>query len=177
METLNNVSTAEKKSAVLADAILESFPKTFEGKVLFYIAIAFSTFQLLTAAHIVDVPTQILRATHVGFLSLIALPLIGALKNYKIGLRYLLWFLGIIGFTVAMYQYIEYNNLIVRSGSPTANDVFFGVLALIVIFVTAWIIMGPSLPIISGFFLAYCFFGKLSSRNFSTSRLQFFSNY
>jgi len=160
METSHNVNTVEKKSAVLADTILESFPKTFEGKVLFYIAILFSSFQLLTAAHIVDVPTQILRATHVGFLSLIALPLIGALKNYKIGFRYLLWFLGIIGFAVAMYQFIEYNNLIVRSGSPTPNDVFFGVLALIVIFVTAWIIMGPSLPIISGFFLAYCFFGN-----------------
>ncbi|NBU90695.1 MAG: hypothetical protein EBS12_04520, partial [Flavobacteriia bacterium] len=51
------------------------------GKVLFYIAISFSVFQVITAAHLLDLPSQILRAVHVGFLGLLGFPLVCALKK------------------------------------------------------------------------------------------------
>jgi len=40
---------AEKDSAGFYDPSTESFPTSLEGKVLFYIAIAFSVFQVITA--------------------------------------------------------------------------------------------------------------------------------
>src|SRR5690606_30146565 len=52
-----------------------SFPDSREGYLLFWIAVAFSLFQVATAAHLVDLPSQVVRAFHVGFLMLLAFPL------------------------------------------------------------------------------------------------------
>ena len=72
---------AELPSAEYHDPSTASFPTNLEGKLLFYIAIAFSVFQVVTAAHLLDLPSQVLRAVHVGFLGLLALPLVCALKK------------------------------------------------------------------------------------------------
>ena len=56
----------------LHDPLAESFPLSFEGRLLFWIAIAFSAFQIATAAHFIDFASQIVRAIHVGFLMLLA---------------------------------------------------------------------------------------------------------
>jgi hypothetical protein len=53
---------ADKDSAGFYDPSTQSFPTSLEGKVLFYIAIAFSVFQVITAAHLLDLPSQILSA-------------------------------------------------------------------------------------------------------------------
>ena len=76
-------STDNNLSVELIDPLIEKFPLNLEGKILFYIAIAFSSFQLLTAAHIIDVPSQVLRAVHVGFLGLLGFPLVLAIKKKK----------------------------------------------------------------------------------------------
>jgi TRAP transporter 4TM/12TM fusion protein len=150
----------ENNAAVLADAILENFPKTAEGKILFLFGIVFSIFQLLTACNILGLSSQEIRAFHVGFLGLIALPLVSAIKNYNFIFRLLAWLFGILSFTVAVYQFYQYNALILRAGDPSTLDVIFGVIALVVLFISSWIIMGPALPIIAGVFLSYCFFGN-----------------
>jgi TRAP transporter 4TM/12TM fusion protein len=160
MSELNGTKAADQQTAVLADAIIEDYPKTIEGKILFSIAILFSTFQLLTAAHIIDLSSQVVRAMHVGFLGLIGLPLISALKNYNFISRTFSWILGILSFAVAVYQMVEYKALIIRAGDPTTMDVIVGVIALTTLFVSSWILMGSSLPIMSGFFLIYCLFGN-----------------
>ena len=80
-------STDNNLSVELIDPLIEKFPLNLEGKILFYIAIAFSSFQLLTAAHIIDVPSQILRAVHVGFLGLLGFPLVLAIKKKKYFLK------------------------------------------------------------------------------------------
>ena len=160
MNKFKGSKTAEESSAVLSDAIIEDFPKSTEGRVLFYIAILFSVFQLLIAAHIIDLSSQVVRAIHVGFLGLIGLPLISALKNYSLISRTFFWILGILSFGIGLYQLIEYKDLIVRAGDPNTADIIVGVLVLVVLFVACWILMGSSLPIMSGFFLLYCLFGN-----------------
>ena len=45
------------------------------GRLLFWIAVVFSVFQIVTAAHLVDLSSQITRAVHVGFLMVLAFPL------------------------------------------------------------------------------------------------------
>ena len=153
-------STDHNLSVELIDPLIEKFPLNLEGKILFYIAIAFSSFQLLTAAHIIDVPSQILRAVHVGFLGLLGFPLVLAIKKKKIFFKIIGWCIAIVSVAVATYQIVEYKPLILRAGDPIQMDIVFGVLALLVVFGVSWVIMGIALPIICGVFLLYCFFGN-----------------
>ena len=153
-------STDNNLSVELIDPLIEKFPLNLEGKILFYIAIAFSSFQLLTAAHIIDVPSQVLRAVHVGFLGLLGFPLVLAIKKKKIFFKIIGWCIAIVSVAVATYQIVEYKPLILRAGDPIQMDIVFGVLALLVVFGVSWVIMGIALPIICGVFLLYCLFGN-----------------
>ena len=153
-------STDHNLSVELIDPLIEKFPLNLEGKILFYIAIAFSSFQLLTAAHIIDVPSQVLRAVHVGFLGLLGFPLVLAIKKKKIFFKIIVWCIAIVSIAVATYQIVEYKPLILRAGDPIQMDIVFGVLLLLVVFGVSWVIMGIALPIICGVFLLYCLFGN-----------------
>lgn len=132
--------------------------KSPEGRLLFWIAVAFSVYQLATAAHLLNLPSQIVRALHVGFLMLLGLPFVAALAGR--GLKAASWFLGLLGFAVGLYQWVFYEDLLLRSGDPTQFDIIAGMAGLAVLFIAAWRIMGPALPIISGLFLAYALWGE-----------------
>lgn len=142
------------------DALTQAFPKTWDGRLLFAIALAFSIFQIATAAHLVDLPSQIVRAVHVGFVTLLVFPLLAALAGRGGVAKAIAWGLALLGAAVAFYQCYEYADLLIRAGDPLPRDVAVGVLAIAVVFAAAWTIMGPALPIISGLFLAYCLFGE-----------------
>ena len=58
------------------DALAGAFPATSEGRLLFAIAFLFSMFQIATAAHFVDPPSQLVRAIHVGFVTVLIFPLL-----------------------------------------------------------------------------------------------------
>jgi TRAP transporter 4TM/12TM fusion protein len=147
-------------AAILHDPTGEGFPRTPEGRLLFWIAFSFSLFQLATAAHVLNLPSQVVRSFHVGFLVLLAFPLVAAAAGRPALLRGAAWVLGLAGMVVAFYQWIEYEPLILRAGDPLFRDIVMGVIALATVFGAAWLVMGPALPIISGLFLAYCLFGE-----------------
>ncbi|XDB00209.1 TRAP transporter permease [Sulfitobacter sp. LCG007] len=142
------------------DPLAESFPLGTEGRVLFWIAVAFSVFQIATAAHVVDFPSQIVRAFHVGFLTLLCFPLLAALRRKAIPVKAIAWALGLAGVAVALYQWWEYTPLLMRAGDPLPRDFVMGIIALITVFGAAWWLMGPALPVIAGAFLAYCLWGE-----------------
>ncbi|WP_263738341.1 TRAP transporter permease [Albidovulum litorale] len=144
----------------LHDPLAESFPATTEGRALFWIAVLFSVFQIATAAHLLDLSSQIVRAFHVGFLTLLGFPLLVALKRKGVPFKAVAWALALSGVIVALYQWWEYTPLILRAGDPLPRDIFLGIVALITVFAAAWLLMGPALPIIAGCFLAYCFWGE-----------------
>ncbi|MGE0008834.1 MAG: TRAP transporter permease [Parvibaculaceae bacterium] len=159
------MTTIDKAAAVPAADVAHDptgggFPATAEGRLLFWIAVAFSLFQVATAAHLLNLPSQILRAVHVGFLILLSFPLVAGARRLGAAGRALAWLLGLAGVAVALYQYVEYQPLILRAGEPTTLDVVFGVAALATVFAAAYVMMGPALPIISGAFLAYALFGE-----------------
>ncbi len=157
----SQMSEADHSALDLHDPLAKTFPDTLEGKFLFAIAIAFSLFQIATAAHVVDLPSQLVRSYHVGFLMLLVFPLMAAARHRAFGWHVLAWTLGIVGFCVAVYQWWEYKDLIVRSGDPNDLDIIVGVIALAVLFAATLLLMGPALPILSGLFLLYCFLGHL----------------
>ena len=137
-----------------------AFAQTTTGRLLFWIAVAFSVFQITTAAHVVDLPSQVTRAVHVGFLTLLAFPLVASARDAPGAVRALAWALALAGVAVALYQWWEYEPLILRAGRPLGRDVAVGIVTLVVVFAAAWTMMGIALPIIAGAFLAYCFLGQ-----------------
>ena len=138
----------------------KSFPLGFEGKLLYGIAVVFSLFQIATAAHIIDLPSQLVRASHVAFLLLLGFPLVAANMRRGAFFTATAWMLATAGVAVAVYQFVEYEDLIFRAGDLETRDLYFGIVAIATVFIGSWVIMGPALPIISGIFLAYCLFGE-----------------
>lgn len=140
------------------DPTTDPFGPSFEGRVLFWIAVAFSAFQIATAAHLLDVPSQVVRAVHLGFLLTLTYPLLAMRKHPAV--KVLAWGLALASVGIAAYQWVNYSDLLMRAGDASERDIQLGVFALFSVFVAAWVLMGPALPIISGCFLAYCLLGQ-----------------
>jgi TRAP transporter 4TM/12TM fusion protein len=159
--------TDAKADVAAHDPLLAGWPPGWEGRTLFWIAVAFSVFQVLTAAHLVDFASQVTRAFHVGFLMLLGFPLLALLRGATAPLRALAWAAALVGVVVALYQWWDYVPLLMRAGDPLPRDIVLGVFALVLVFAAAWAMMGPALPIIAGLFLAYCLFGQYLPRPFN----------
>jgi TRAP transporter 4TM/12TM fusion protein len=153
------VSTAAAPAAAVIDPF-ERFPPGQLGRMLFWIAVAFSAFQVATAAHVIDLPSQIVRAVHVGFLLLLGMPIAAASRGAGPFGTALAWTIAAAGVVVAAYQWIEYEPLILRAGDPSPLDIAIGLVSLVAVLVASWATMGPSLAIISGLALAYCLWGQ-----------------
>ncbi|AUH34759.1 TRAP transporter permease [Paracoccus tegillarcae] len=155
-----HVAPAGDPELGLHDPLADSFPPGFEGKLLFWIAVAFSLYQIAIAAHIVSLSSQIQRALHLGFLMLLCFPLLAALRHKRGPWKVVAWLMAGLGVLVAGYQWVEYVPLMLRSGALNQTDVIIGVIALVTTFAAAWVVMGPALPCVAGLFLAYALFGQ-----------------
>ena len=131
----------------------------FPGRALFWIAVAFSLFQIATAVYAI-LPTQVLRTMHVGFLVLVAA---GLIANHKAPNRFwqtLGWAVAFVGFGVGLYHWVFYLDLVNRAGELTSADLAVGTIGLVILFAVAWVLMGAALPLICLAFLAYALFGQ-----------------
>ncbi|MGV3651034.1 MAG: TRAP transporter permease, partial [Devosia sp.] len=146
-----------------AEEAVEGLPPGFGpglmGRIAFGIAIAFALFQLWTAAY-GTLPSQVVRAMHVGFLLLLGFALVGNLVAKTTLGRVWFWSLGILGFLTGLYNWVFYADLLRRSSFLTPLDLVMGTIVIILVFEAARRLMGWPLAIISGLFLAYCFFGQ-----------------
>jgi TRAP transporter 4TM/12TM fusion protein len=107
------------------------------------------------------VPSQVVRALHVGFLSLVAGAMIANHRATTPSLRAVGWVIGLVGFVVGLYHWGLYYELVNRAGELTLVDRVIGIAALAVLFFLVWQVMGIALPIVAGIFLLYCLFGHL----------------
>ena len=129
------------------------------ARALFFIAVAFSAFQLWTAAY-APLPSQVIRAVHVGFLLLLLFGLIANRPPLKRGRAGIFWTLGAVAFLVGLYHWVFYADLLLRAGEPNNWDIAVGVVAVALVFVAGQLMMGWALPIICALFLAYGMFGQ-----------------
>jgi TRAP transporter 4TM/12TM fusion protein len=136
-----------------ADADLQHGSAHFTTAV-FAIAIAFSTFQVITAAFS-PISSTVVRAVHVGFLLLMTFLLMPPFKQ-----RWLGWILGGVGFVASFYHWIFEADLIQRAGDLTPSDMVIGVVTIALVFEAARRVMGIALPLICAAFLAYALFGQ-----------------
>jgi TRAP transporter 4TM/12TM fusion protein len=130
----------------------------FEGRALFWIAVAFSAFQLITAMFS-PLASQIVRSVHVGFLMLVVFGVTATLTD-KRALKLVYWTIGTLGFVVGLYHWVFFNDLILRAGDPSTMDIAVGVVAVLLVFEAGRRMMGPMLPIICAIFLSYGLFGE-----------------
>lgn len=127
-------------------------------KALFYIALLFSTYQIIMAAFH-PVSSQVLRAGHVGFLLMLVFLSFPAKGNGR-PWQPLAWVLALVGMGTAFYQWYFEGDLIQRSGDLTTLDFVVGVTLIVLVFEAARRVMGIALPIICALFLAYGLLGE-----------------
>ncbi|NYT64398.1 TRAP transporter permease [Alcaligenaceae bacterium] len=126
-------------------------------RVVFWIAVVFSCFQVYTAAFS-PLSSQVVRAIHVGFVLLMIFtlyPNFFGLKTKVLG-----WLLGIIGFVVSFYHWIYESDLTARAGEMTNTDMVIGIITIVLVFEATRRMMGWALPLICGMFLMYGLFGE-----------------
>ncbi len=127
-------------------------------RAVFWIAIAFSSFQIYTAAFS-PLSSQVVRAIHVGFVLLMVFALRPVLFGGKAGVV-VGWLLGIIGFVTSFYHWIFEADLTQRAGELTTADFIVGIVIIVLVFEAARRMMGWALPFICGLFLLYALFGQ-----------------
>jgi len=115
----------------------------------------------LIAAYAGGMPSQVVRAVHVGFLSLLGAALIANGFRNRPLLCGAMWAVGIAGFLVGLYHWEFYADLVNRSGELTPLDFVVGTTVLVVLFLLVYRVMGIAITLVCGLFLAYCLFGNL----------------
>ena len=129
---------------------------------VFWIALAFSSFQVLTAAFN-PISSQVVRSIHVGFVLLMIFALHPGFSGKRRATRaewVLAWALGIIGFATGIYQWVFEADLTLRSGDLNSYDWVVGVVLIVLVFEATRRTMGWALFIVCGVFLAYGIWGQ-----------------
>lgn len=139
------------------NAIEEMTAKNMPRSV-YWVAVAFSSFQIWTAAYS-PISSQVTRSIHVGFVLLMIFSLYSGTRFLKSG-KALGWLLGIVGFILSTYHWIYESDLTARAGQMTDADMVVGIVTVVLVFEAARRVMGWALPIICGIFLAYGLFGQ-----------------
>jgi TRAP transporter 4TM/12TM fusion protein len=127
-------------------------------RAIFWIAVAFSSFQIWTAAYS-PLSSQVIRGIHVGFVMLMIFTLYSGARAGSWG-RWLGWSMGILAFVLGLYHWFYEADLTARAGQMTDADMVVGILTIILVFEATRRMMGWALPIICGIFLLYGIFGQ-----------------
>ncbi|WP_245748711.1 hypothetical protein [Oceanisphaera psychrotolerans] len=126
---------------------------------VFYGALAFSIFQIVTAAFS-PLSTTVVRAVHVGFLLFLVYQLYGA-RGQRLS-RPSVWslLLGATALLFAFYHWWFEADLVYRAGDMNQADWVIGSVTLVMVFDAARRLMGWALPMICLSFVAYALFGQ-----------------
>ncbi|HRY79610.1 MAG TPA: TRAP transporter permease, partial [Spirochaetia bacterium] len=161
------MEAADLSDTVNGAEILKKFDKEsdfrtlacFLGKFIAALAIAFSVFQVYTAAFgVLDAMIQ--RAIHLGFgLTLIYLLYPTSKKWPRDKLHPVDALLAVASAVAPMYILITYQQLVLRAGTTTPMDIAMGLLGIILVFEAARRVVGLPIVIIAGIFVLYAFAG------------------
>ncbi len=139
-------------------------PEGGAARAAFAIGIAFSIFQLWTAAFS-PLSSLATRSIHVGFLLLMAFVLFGARRPVagEDGVRRRVpwwdWILGATGFLLGLYHLVFERALILRAGDPSTADILVGCAEVLLVFEAARRILGLPLPVFCALFIPYALIG------------------
>ena len=127
--------------------------------VLFGLGMAWSLFQLW-ATELGTLDPVRLRAVHLAFALALAFLAYPGRRGPRDRIPFLDWILALLGVAGALYVVWDYYGITqLRGGIPSQRDVFMGTLTLGVLFLAAWRVVGPALPIIASVFVLYALTG------------------
>lgn len=121
------------------------------------VAVIMSLIHLYAAIGIIM--TQVLRGIHVMFVLFLTFLVFPSLKRFRNRILWYDYLLAILGIVVIIYTFLDFEEFIYRSVTPTFWDMFFGVILIGLVLeatrrTTNWI-----LPVIVGSFLIYALVG------------------
>jgi TRAP transporter 4TM/12TM fusion protein len=121
------------------------------------VAVAMSLVHLYAAVGVVM--TQILRGIHIMFVLFLTFLVFPSLKRFRHRVLWYDYILSLLGVATIVYIFVDFEEFIYRSVTPTDLDLFFGGLLILLVLeatrrTTSWI-----LPTVVGCFLAYAFIG------------------
>lgn len=138
----------------------EVFGHGVESRAMFWIALVFSTFQIITAAYS-PLSSLPVRSIHVGFLLLMVFALYAAMDRGNPVKSALAWALGGLSFVLSLYHLAFEGELVQRSGDPSSTDLVVGTIMVALVFEAARRLMGWALPLLCLAFVAYVGFGQV----------------
>ncbi len=140
------------------------------------ISVIFVVFQLYATLS-GSITAQILRASHLAFVQLLAFLLFPATKKMPRNTLPLYdVLLGLVGAGCWMYIVINFQTLVRRSGNNTTLDVIIGIIGILILFESCRRIVGLPIMTIATIFVIYAFAGKylpgfLHHRGYSLQRV------
>ncbi|MFN4231515.1 TRAP transporter permease [Thermus sp.] len=134
-------------------------PKGAARYLVFGLGLVWSLFQLW-ATELGTLDPMRLRAVHLAFALALAFLAYPGRRGPRDRIPLLDWGLALLGVAGALYVVFEYYGITqLRGGIPSQQDVFMGTLTLVVLFLAAWRVVGPALPIIASVFILYALTG------------------
>ncbi len=140
------------------------------------IAVAWCIFQLSIASWLI-ISSAYIRSIHLGFALLITYFSLPALKNPAKGffsflsakkhIPFIDIVLGISACMAALYYFIDYNGLAMRSGAPLQKDIIIGIILVILLLEASRRVIGPTLTVITSLFSIYVFFAEYMPEAFA----------
>lgn len=137
----------------------EVFGHGVASRSMFWIALVFSTFQVVTAAYS-PLSSLPVRSIHVGFLLLMVFALYAAMGRGNPVKVATSWALGGLAFVLSLYHLVFEGDLVQRSGDPSTTDLVVGTIMVALVFEAARRLMGIALPLLCMVFVAYVAFGE-----------------
>ena len=127
------------------------------GTFITVVAVAMSLVHLYAAIGIIM--TQVLRGLHVMFVLFLIFLVFPSLKKFRNRILWYDYILSVLGVAVIVYTFLDFEEFIYRSVTPTSWDMFFGVLLIALVLeatrrTTNWI-----LPVVVGSFIVYAMVG------------------
>lgn len=150
--------------------------KCWRQYVTVIISVIFVVFQLYATLS-GSITAQILRASHLAFVQLLAFLLFPATKKMPRNTLPLYdVLLGLAGAGCWMYIVINFQTLVRRSGNNTTIDVIIGIIGILILFESCRRIVGLPIMTIATIFVIYAFAGKylpgfLHHRGYSLQRV------
>ncbi len=140
------------------------------------LAVSWCSFQLSTASWLI-MNSSYIRSIHLGFAIAIAFFSYPAVKHPVKGFFSFLsvrthipvtdLLLGIIASCSALYYFIDYASLAMRSGSPLQRDIIIGGALVLLLLEAARRVIGPALTVIATLFSFYAFFAEQMPADFA----------
>ncbi|WP_114313458.1 TRAP transporter permease [Thermus caldifontis] len=134
-------------------------PKGVARYLVFGLGVVWSLFQLW-ATEVGTLDPLRLRAVHLAFALALAFLAYPGRRGPRDRIPFLDWALALLGVGGALYVVFDYYGITqLRGGIPSGRDVFMGTLTLVVLFLAAWRVVGPALPLIASVFVLYALTG------------------